>query len=108
MLVAGCGGVAQDLEGLSGAVARATHERDTGMLHDHAFPTLTAVNRIAEDRSEGMFARTVTDGLDREVLVGEHDGEGAQRVPVLLAAEGPSCYDVPAIDPKRAGRSRST
>ncbi len=99
MLAAGCAGVAQDPERLSEAVARATYERDTGLLYDHASPALRAYNQTAEDRSEGMFAQTVTNGLDRDILEGEIEAEGAQRAPVMLEMEGLSFYDVPAVDP---------
>ena len=99
-LLAGCGGVADDPERLSEAVARATYDRDTEVLYDHASPTLRAGHQTAEDRGAGQFGESVEYVLRLEGLPeGEIETEGAQRAPVFLDTEGLSFYDVPAIDP---------
>lgn len=99
LLTGGCGGIDEDPEGLSEAVARATYERNTEILYDHASPALRAYNQTADDRGEGMFAETVTGGLDRDIPEGEIEAKGAQRAPVMLETEGLAFYDVPAVDP---------
>ncbi len=91
--------MADDPERLAEAVARATYERDTGLLYDHASPALRAYNQTADDRSEDMFAGTVTKDLADDIPEGELEADGAQRAPVLLETEGLTFYDVPAVDP---------
>lgn len=98
--LAGCGGVSEDPERLSEAVARSTYERNTELLYDHASPTLKAAHQTPEDRGADRFAEGVRYVLDLENLPeGEIEAEGAQRAPVLLETEGLSFYDVPAVDP---------
>lgn len=99
LLSVGCGGVEDDPERLSEAIARATYERDTGMLYDHASPALRAYNQTAEDRSEDRFGQTVRNVLEGEIPEGGIEAEGAQRAPVMFETEGLTFYDVPAVDP---------